>query len=469
VSVADWTLAEVAEAISARRVTSRAAVEACLARVATWQPRVNAFAALETERALAMADAVDRALDAGQPAGRLAGVPLAHKDMYFRRGRRSTLGSRAPPPAPEQSSTVLGRLEAEGAIELGTLNMAEFALGPTGHNAFLGDCRNPWQPAHVACGSSSGSGAAVAARTVFGSFGSDTGGSIRLPASATGVVGLKPTHGRVSRAGMMPLSSSVDVPGIVARTARDAALLLQVAAGHDPRDSAVSARPVPDYIVALDGGVPALRVGIPENHFLEQVSADVARALDASRDVLTGLGAVVVPVRIPWPEPLCELSRAIVYSEVAALHATWLRRHFRDYSPQVRMRVATGFAIPAPVYLQALRLRPVLLGEFVREVFKACDVLHLPTLGIPVPTLAESDVGGAEVMWEKIALLVRCTAPFNYLGLPALSVPCGFTDNGLPTSFQLVGRPFAEATLLRVAHAFQGATDWHRRAPVPQG
>jgi len=169
---------------------------------------------------------------------------------------------------------------------------------------------------------------------------------------------------------------------------------------------------------------------------------------------------------VPTPEHMTELSRVLVYSEAAAIHGPWLREHAQDYSPQVRMRAATGLAIPAAAYQQAQQLRPGILRRFVEAVFAKCDVLHLPTLGIPVPTLAETDVGGSAAMWEKIAVLVRCTAPFNYLGLPALSVPCGFTDNGLPTSFQLVGRPFAEATLLRVANTYEGVTDWVRRAPA---
>lgn len=464
--IADWTLEQAAAAVANRQVSSREVVQSCLQEIAAWQPHVNAFAAVMAEQALGAADRADLELASGRRRGPLHGVPLAHKDVFFRPGRRSTLGSRAAPPPSAASSTLLERLDAAGAVEIGTLNMAEFALGPTGHNAYLGDCRNAWHPGHIAGGSSSGGGAAVAARMVYGSFGSDTGGSVRLPASATGVLGLKPTNGRITRAGMMPLAPSVDVPGIFARSALDVALLLGITAGHDPRDARSSRLPVPDYARGLEGDVEGLRIGIPENYFLDAVEPDVERALEESRRVLTSLGATLVPVRIPVPEPLAELSRALVYSEAAAVHGAWLREHAADYSPQVRVRAATGFAIPAPVYLQAQQLRPLLLTRFVREVFTTCDVLHLPTLGIPVPTLAETDVGSAEAMWDRISRLVRCTAPFNYLGLPALAVPCGFTDNGLPTSFQLVGRPFAEAMLLRVAHAFEGATDWHRRVPA---
>lgn len=468
-SVCGWPLCELAAAIRDGRVTSRAAVEACLERITRWQPAVNAFATVSADAALAAADRADAALARRDPVGPLHGVPLAHKDMFYRPGRRSSLGSRAAPPAGATQSTVLARLDAAGAIELGTLNMSEFALGPTGHNEFLGDCRNPWHPAHVACGSSSGSGAAVGARLAWGSLGSDTGGSVRLPASASGVLGLKPTSGRVSLAGMMPLAPSVDVPGILARTARDVARLLGIVAGHDPLDACSSRRPVPDYEASLGSPIEGLRVGVPSNHFRDEVAPDVGRALDESLEVLARLGASVVPVTVPEPEHLTELSRVLVYGEAAAVHGPWLRQHAADYSPQVRVRAATGLAIPAAAYQQARQLRPRLLRRFVETVFGQCDVLHLPTLGIAVPTLAGSRVGSASAMWDRIALLVRCTAPFNYLGVPALSVPCGFTGDGLPTSFQLVGRPFAEATLLQVAHAFEGATDWSRREPLLPG
>ena len=460
------SLVDVAGAIRTRRVSSREVVEACLARIGAWQPRINAFAAVLADSARAAADRADAAVAAGGPLGPLHGVPLAHKDMFFRASRRSSLGSYDPPPAQGgDESSLLGRLDAAGAIEIGTLNMCEFALGPTGHNAWLGNCRNPWQTDHIACGSSSGGGAAIAARLAFGGFGSDTGGSVRLPASACGVLGLKPTNGRVTLAGMMPLSHSVDVPGIFARSARDVARLLGVVAGHDPRDPRSSRVPVPDYEAVLETGRAGLRIGVPQNYFPEGVASDVAERVEESLHALAELGAEVVPVVVPEPQHLTELSRALVYAEAAAIHGPWLREHSARYSPQVRMRAATGLAIPAAAYQQAQQLRPGILRRFVEAVFTQCDMLHLPTLGIPVPTLAETDVGGSAAMWEKIAVLVRCTAPFNYLGLPALSVPCGFTADGLPTSFQLVGRPFAEATLLQIAHGYDSVAGWSGRAP----
>jgi aspartyl-tRNA(Asn)/glutamyl-tRNA(Gln) amidotransferase subunit A len=463
--IAAWSLAEAVHALASRQVSSREMVTACLRRIERWQPRINSFVAVLEEGALAAADRADAASAVGRAAWPLHGIPLAHKDMFYRAGRVSTMGSKASPPAATSTSALLERLDRAGAIELGTLNMSEFALGPTGHNEHFGHCRNPWNPAHVACGSSSGCGATVAARLAYASLGSDTGGSVRLPASVNGVLGLKPTYGLLSGYGMMPLSHSADTPGVFARTALDLALMLKVVAGRDERDSRTSRRPIPNYPAALSADVRGLRVGVPQEFFLEQVAPEVGRAVGASLQVLEGLGARIVPVPVPDCRHFTELSRVLVYSEASAIHGAHLRARAADYSAQVRVRAATGLGIPAPVYAQALQLRPKLLDRFVRTAFEHCDVLHLPTLGIPVPTIEETDVGGAAVMWEKIAVMVRCTAPFNYLGLPALAVPCGFTDNGLPTSFQLAGRPFSEATLLRVAHAYEQATDWTRRAP----
>ena len=464
---ADLTLTEQAAALAAGRISSRELVEESLARIARWQPLVNAWIDVYVDQARAAADRADRSRGRGSGLGPLHGVPLAHKDMFHRPGRRPGMGSRVPMPGNGTPSTLLERLAAAGAFEIGALNMAEFALGPTGHNAHTGAVRNPWNTAHVSGGSSSGGGVAVATRTVAASVGSDTGGSVRLPAGATGVLGLKPTYGRVTRAGMMPLSPSVDVPGIFARAVPDLALLLGIVAGHDIRDPASSCRAVPDYSRVLGSGIEGLRVGIPTQQALLPVDPGVARAFEAAVATLAGLGAEIVPVTLPAPEPLTELSRTLVYAEAWAIHRDWMRDHADGYTPQVRVRAATGLGIPDAAYAEAQRLRPALLERHVDEVYSRCEVLMLPTLAIEVPTLAETDVGGGASMWAKIAAMVPCTAPFNYLGLPALAVPCGFGGTGLPVSFQLAARPFDEATLLRVADAYQRATDWHQRAPSP--
>jgi aspartyl-tRNA(Asn)/glutamyl-tRNA(Gln) amidotransferase subunit A len=460
------TLVEVADALARGVLSSVELTRMCLERAHRANAVLNCFIRIDDEAALAEARAADARRAAGRSLGSLHGVPLAVKDMFYDPAHETSSGSRIREGFRATSTaTVLTRLRAAGAINLGALNMTEFALGPTGHNAFFGACHNPWNPRYIAGGSSSGAGAAVAARLVAGALGSDTSGSIRLPAAANGVLGLKATYGRVSRAGAMPLSWSLDHVGPLARSARDLARLLGVIAGHDPADPTTSRRPVPDYEAALDAGIAGLSLGIPRTLYPDGVAADVRTALEAALAALESAGARLVPVDVPSAEHLTELGRAVVYAEAAALHGHWLRTRPDDYSPQVRTRATAGIAIPAPAYLEALLLRPALLRQFVTTALAGCDVLFTPTLAIPVPTLAETDVGDDATMWATIAQLVRCTAPFNYLGVPALAVPAGFTDNGLPVSFQLVGRPFAEARLLRVAAAYQAVTDWHLRTP----
>jgi len=460
------TLVEAAAAIVDGRVSSVQLTAAALDRARAEQTRLNCFIRIDAETALEQAREADLALAAGQRIGLLHGIPLAHKDMYYEVGKVTNCASRVRQGfRPSTTATVLTRINEAGAVNLGTLNMTEFALGPTGHNAVYGDCRNPWNVEHVPCGSSSGSGAVVASRVAFGSLGSDTGGSIRLPAAASGVVGLKPTYSRVSRAGCMGLAYSVDTPGPFARTARDCARLFRVIAGHDPADVTSSRREVPDYESATDRQIAGLRIGVPRNYFFDHVSGDVGRSLDSALAVLSKAGAELVSMTVPDPTHYTELSRALVYSEGTAIHGHWLRTRGADYSAQVRIRASTGLAIPAPAYIEALHLRPLLLRDFVSAVFAQCDVLFTPTLSMPVPTLAETGVGSDPGMWDVIAKLVHCTAPFNYLGLPAVAVPVGFTANGLPASMQLVGRPFAEARLLRVASSYQALTDWHERSP----
>ncbi|HVN42398.1 MAG TPA: amidase, partial [Steroidobacteraceae bacterium] len=360
IGTAGWTLAEAAEAVAAGRISSRELVTACLERIERWQPRINAFASVYAQEALAAADRADEWLASGDVPGPLHGVPLAHKDMFYRPGRRSSMGSRAAPPAATIRSTLLARLDKAGAIELGTLNMAEFALGPTGHNEYLGHCRNPWNPDHIAAGSSSGGGAAVAARLTYGSLGSDTGGSVRLPACVNGVLGLKPTYGWLSGHGMMPLSYAADTPGVFARSARDLALILRVIAGHDPLDARTSSRAVPDYPALLgEGSLRGLRIGVPSAYFLEGVNEEVSRAVAAALGVLEGLGAQVGEVPVPEvaTRHYTELSRVLVYVEASAIHGPRLRDLAAQYSTQVRVRAATGLGIPAPVYARALQQR----------------------------------------------------------------------------------------------------------------
>ncbi|MEK7244982.1 MAG: amidase [Pseudomonadota bacterium] len=463
------SLSELAEAIRARRISSVEATEAALARLKRLggPDRLNCIAGLDEESALGQAKAADEALKQGRARGPLHGAPLAHKDMFYRLGRASACGSRIMNDVPAQTTAaVLERLDQAGAIEIARLAMVEFALGLTGHNIVAGTPCNPWNPAHITGGSSSGPAAAVAARLVFGALGSDTGGSIRFPAAACGVVGLKPTYGRVSRFGALPLSFSLDTVGPIARTVADCALLFQAIAGHDPRDPGTSRRTVPDVMTGIEGGVRGLRVGVPKSYFHDPVAPEMASLVGASLDVFRSKGARVVEVPIPDIAATNSLTLLVTATEGAAAHMPWLASRAGDYGPQTLARLVAGLLIPASAYIEALAWRKAILKEFSAEVFAACDVLHAPVMVGPVPTIAESDIGANPGFARAMTTMGHCTRPFNFLGLPAISVPCGFTENGLPAAFQLAARPFAEDVLLRAARTYERETEWHRRAPV---
>jgi aspartyl-tRNA(Asn)/glutamyl-tRNA(Gln) amidotransferase subunit A len=457
----------VARLIRRRKISASELVRACIAQADEWQPRINAFIALDADGALRNARLLDRQLARGDTVGPLHGVPLAHKDMFYRRGQVSSCGSalRREWTAP-RDSTVMTKLSRAGAIALGRLNMSEFAAHPTGENEHFGACLNPWDRAYVAGGSSSGSGAAVAARIVFGALGSDTGGSIRIPAALNGVCGLMPTYGRVSRYGAMARSWSLDHIGTLARSAADCALLLEVIAGHDPRDGNSAALAPPRLAAALRQGIQGLRVGVPRLPKGIELAPAVAKAWKASREVLKSLGASAVPVTLPDLSAMYHHCEIIVRSEAASMHGAWLRERRQDYSAYMRARIEGGFFIPATWYIQSLSQRGPALAKFLDQVMTKCDVLHLPTMPGQVPSVAETQAPNTDPkLLARLGGMAVFTRPFNYLGLPAISMPSGFDEGGLPLAFQLVARPFDEATLLRVAHAFQTATGWHQRAP----
>jgi aspartyl-tRNA(Asn)/glutamyl-tRNA(Gln) amidotransferase subunit A len=412
---------------AARKVPPRELLEACRARIKAWQPRLNAF------------------LEVGENPG--TGVPLAHKDMFYRAGRVSSCGSKIRRGwVAGETAAVLERLDAAGFADLGRLNMSEFAYGPTGHNEHFGDCRNPWNPDCITGGSSSGSGAAVAARLVFGALGSDTGGSVRLPAAACGVTGLKTTWGRVPLRGAMPLSHSLDTVGPLGRSAEDCAILLQTIAPDDYSQDKKEIR-----IAVSSGWI--------ERNVDEQVAAAVlaaAKTLDRN------------PIEVEPPDfdTLSAHCLVLMQAEASAQHAQWMRERPGDYSSAVRARLEAGFAIPATAYLEALRLRAAWVERFCAQTLGAADAYLVPTIAIPLPTREQTGPGGGADMPRLLADLTRLTRWVNYLGVPALALPCGFDSRGLPLSLQLVGRPFSEAGLLAAGQAYQRATDWHRRVPA---
>ncbi|MFD1704946.1 amidase [Methylopila henanensis] len=451
------SLGEAAAAIRARKLSSREATEALIARIRRWQPVVNAFLPLDEEAALARADAAD----ASEPAGPLHGVPLAHKDMFYEAGKVSTCGSalRRDWVAPE-TATVLERLSGAGAFRLGALQMVEFAYGVTGHNSHYGHCRNPWNPAHVTGGSSSGSGVAVAAGLTFAALGSDTGGSVRLPAHFCGVTGLKTTFGLVSRAGCMPLSHSLDTIGPLARSAEDLRLLMPILAGPDPRDPETGGRWTPDPRAASE-----MTIGVPKAFYVDGLEPDVARAFEAAIAAFRSEGVRIVEVDLPDQARIAGAALIVLASEAAALHRNGLRRSPELYGDQTRARLENGFGYSAVQYVDALRFRgPALAAQLT--AMAACDAVVTPTARFAAPTIAETDVG------DRVDPIIAAVSTFmrgvNYLGLPSLAIPAGFSDAGLPIGVQLIGRPYGDDALLTLGAAFQGATDHHlKRPPEP--
>ncbi len=462
-----WTLVEAADALASKKISARELTEACIAKAEVRQPVLNCFISLDAEGALAEADAADAALARREAVGPLQGVPLAHKDMYYRAGKVSTCGSKIRRDfVPDHTATVLERLAAAGALHMGGLNMSEFAVGPFGHNEHWGHCHNPWNPDHVTGGSSSGSGSSVGGRVVFGALGSDTGGSVRLPAACCGLVGMKGTQTRVSRYGVMGLSFSLDNVGPLTRTVRDNARMMGIIAGADPKDLTAAAVPVDDYEAAvIDAEIKGLRIAVPSNYYYDGATGDVRARMDESLKVFESLGAEIVTVEVPDHDKLADLAIALRGPEGAVLHQAWMRDRPQDYGAQVKARLEPGLMIAGTEYVTSQQIRPQITQRFVDAVFAEADVFHAPTINMPVPSIAETDVKASPNFPAIIAGMTHCTRPINYLGLPSLAVPAGFTDNGLPASFQLIGRPFAEATLYRVASAYEAETKFADRAP----
>ena len=459
-------LVGIATAIRNGEVSAEKIARLCIERMERLGRTFNAVVRIDEEPALEAARAADLARAAGASLGALHGVPLAHKDIFYRAGRPCAGGSKIRAGyLPAKTATALQRLDLAGGVDLGALHMAEFALSPTGYNEHYGHALNPWQPAHVPGGSSSGSGIAVASRMVFGSLGTDTGGSIRQPAAMCGITGLKPTWRRISTAGVMPLSRSLDCVGPLAQSARDCARLLRVIAGPDPRDGAAAAVPVPDYERQLDVPVRGLRVAVPRGFYDDFLDPEVRAARDESLRVLRELGVVIVETRVPDMELITAATHVVMTSEAATIHRRWLAERPLDYSDQVRGRLEAGLYYPATRYLEAQSLRTRLTRQYLELAMGDCDVVHLPAIPVAVPTIAQTTTGSPADSQAMIAKVGHCMRALNYLGLPALCLPAGFCSQGLPIGFQLVGKPFDEATVLRMGHAFQSATQWHRQIP----
>ena len=461
------SLGEASALLHSGKASSRELVEACLSRVTAWQPAINCFLAVDGEGARAGARASDERRARRAALGPLDGLPLAHKDLFARAGRRLTAGSIILDERPSRTATALARLDAAGALDLGPLLLSEFAAGATGHNRHYGACRNPWRPERIPGGSSGGSAAAVAARLVFASLGTDTGGSMRLPAHFCGIAALRPTAGRVSRDGVFPRAWSMDAVGPMAREVADLAPVLQAIAGEDAADATSSARPVPDYTAALAAPVRGLKIGIPDRFFFESVDPGIGDLIAAARAEFARLGAEFRTIEIPDPAPLFEHALVIAQAEAAAIHRRWLAERRADYDHGIVEGIEGGFAIPAHAYAESLAAREPARRAWRESAFAACDLVLTPVFEHATPRLDACDPARPGAMREFMATFGRCTRPFSYLGLPALALPCGFQPDGMPAALQLVARPFEEALLLRAGHHYQQATDWHRRTPPP--
>ena len=461
------SLAEAARLVGTKEVSPVELVDCCLERIAAVNDRLKAYITVYDEQARHVARAAEAMIMAGHRLGPLHGVPIALKDNIALQGLRTTAGSQVLADwVPDEDATVAARLKGAGAIFVGKTNMHEFAWGGTTDNPHYGTCRNPWDDERFPAGSSGGSGVAVAARTCYGALGTDTGGSIRLPSAINGIVGIRPTIGRVSNHGVIPLAWSMDTVGPMARSAEDCALMVNVIAGHDPKDEASALEPVADYTTDLARGVKGLRIGIVPGYFFHHLQPPVHDAVRHALATLEGLGATVVDVEIAHIHGNISAQLTIEAAEPSTYHQGWLRERPGAYGDDVRSLLEIGEMLLATHYIQAQRYRRLLRREFL-DAFKLVDVFICPSLPFTATRVRETTVviehGVAE---DMLSAIMQFTGVPSLTGLPSLNVPCGFDDDGLPIGMQIIGQPFDEATLFRVGAAFQSVTDFHTRGPA---
>ena len=457
------SLAALAARLRAGELSPREAVQSYLDRIEAINPRVNAYIQVAGDQALAAADAAER-IPASER-GALWGVPLGIKDVVDVGGLNTTAASEIlRHNLAAEDSTAVARLRAAGAIILGKLNTHEFALGAWTNSPHFGPARNPWDTERICGGSSGGSGCAMAADLAAGTLGTDTAGSIRIPACFGGVTGLRPSTGRVSNAGSVPVSATFDTIGPIARTAEDCALLLREIAGSDPRDPSTFDIAVPDYVAGLAGGIKGLRIGLVAQRFERGIDPAVAATVREAVAELEALGATVEAVRPQFTETAGVVHQLVMLPEAAQNHQQWLRECPELYGADVRARLLAGVFLPGTAYVTGQKARRVAFDE-ARELFQRFDLLVQPQMPVVPPKLGQDLVDlGTEQQTYRLALL-PFNSPWSLVGLPAMSVPAGFVG-GLPVGMTLVGPRFGEAAVLRAGHAFQQATDWHERRPA---
>lgn len=451
--------------IAKKEISPVEVVEAHLRRIESLEPKLNSFITFLPDEAMAAARKAEAEILKGRYRGPLHGIPIGLKDLYYTQGVRTTSGTKLFDGfIPGFDSTVAEKLKEAGTILLGKLNMHTLAYGPTGENSDYGDMHNPWNTALIAGGSSGGSGSATASGQCTFAMGSDTGGSIRIPAALCGLVGLKPTYGRLSRHGLTPLAWSQDHAGPLARTVEDCALALNAAASYDLKDPTSIQLPVPDYTKSLTGEVKGLRIGVPKEYFDLPIDGEVKACTGRAIDKLSELGAIVSDVSWPMFPVVSAIAGVIQMAEATACHRQLIRQHGDDIYPPVRLRLEAGFFISAVDFVEAQRARTLFYRESL-NMMKKIDLLAGPTVPVTAFEIGKTRVDVGERTAGAIALLTQYTRPFNLNGFPAVTVPCGFSGCGLPVGLQLAGRPLEEETVLRAAHAYEQSTDWHLRRP----
>jgi aspartyl-tRNA(Asn)/glutamyl-tRNA(Gln) amidotransferase subunit A len=432
----------------------------CLARIEKLNPKLNAFITVTAESAMAAARQAEAELRRGEWRGPLHGIPLALKDLIDTAGILTTAASLLfKNRIPAEDAEVVRRLKAAGAVLLGKQNLHEFAYGGSSMISAYGEVRNAWNLEHIAGGSSGGSATAVAAGLGFGAIGTDTAGSIREPSALCGVVGLKPTYGRVSARGVIPLSIALDHVGPIGRTVADVAVIFAAIAGHDPGDEASVDAPVADYAAGFGKKLQTFQVGLPKKFFFEDLDAEVASATDHAISGLAALGAEIREVELFVPT-----DRTLQAAESYAVHAEFIARSPELYQPETLRRLRAGQDVAQEKLLESRDQLQKLRRDIV-SIFTEVDVLVTPTTPVPAPTISELKQSPDRLRPQEL-LLLRNTRPVNVWGLPAISVPCGFTESGLPIGLQIIGPPWGESAVLRIAHAYEQATAWHKREPV---
>ncbi len=460
-----WTIANLSKAIRSKEVSPVEITKALLSRIKKYDRNINSFITVLEGSALKTARQAEGEIRRGKYRGPLHGIPYAAKDLFFTKGILTSCGSKILKGfKPSFDGTVIQKLAEAGAILIGKLNMHEFAYGTTSTNPHFGPVRNPWDLERVPGGSSGGSGAAVAASFVPLTLGTDTGGSIRIPSALCGVAGLKPTFGRVSKYGVYPLCHSLDHPGPMGKSVLDLALAMNVLAGHDPQDPTTAMKPVPNYAKGLSPSLKGIRLGIPREYYFDRLDGEVGRAVQAAIAQLKKLGAQVRPVRIPCLEEAAATAFILLMSESAATLEKYLLTRPQDLGKDVRARLNVGTTVRAIQYLKAQRFRKKVQGHFA-DAFEMVDCLVTPQLPLTAPKIGETQVSIGKAQEPVPAALTRFTPLYNLVGIPALSIPCGCSSQGLPIGLQIAGRPFAEGMVLKVGHAYEVTTPWKDRRP----